>query len=140
MAHNTFFEKPAPFIFELLNKDLKTVQQQDYQLDVKVTGNEVPDNAYIEIADNQFKLEKDNTVSFHYVFKNVQKSIPFRLFGDGYYSKEYTLEAMPNPILMNFEIALDYPAYIKKQNEKIQNTGDLSHSLPAPRSAGCSTP
>ncbi len=125
MAHNTYFEKPAPFVFELLNKDLKTVQQEDYRLDVKVTGNEVPDNAYIEIDNNQFKLEKDNTVNFHYMFKNLQKSVSFRLLGDGHYSKEYTLEANPNPVLMNFEIALEYPAYIKKQNEKIQNTGDL---------------
>ena len=26
---------------------------------------------------------------------------------------------------MNFQISLDYPSYVKKQNEKIDNTGDL---------------
>ncbi len=125
IEHGTYFEKPAPFTFEILNKDLKTVQQQDYQLDIKVSGNEVPQEAYIEIDNNQFKLEKENMITFHHVFKNIQKNISFRLFADGFYSKEYSLEALPNPLLMNFDISLDYPAYLKKQNEKIQNTGDL---------------
>ena len=125
IAHGTYFEKPAPFSFVIVNKNLKTMQQQDFQLDVKVTGNEVPQEAYVEIDNNQFKLDKENTVSFHHVFKNVQKSLSFRLVADGFYSREYTLEALPNPLLMNFEISLDYPPYLKKQNEKIQNTGDL---------------
>ncbi len=125
IAHGTYFEKPSPFTFQILNKDLKTVQQQDFQLDVKVTGNEVPQEAYVSIDNNQFKLDKENTISFHHVFKNVQKNISFKLFADGVYSQEYTLEAMPNPVLMNFEISLDYPGYLGKPNEKIQNTGDL---------------
>ncbi len=125
IEHGTYFEKPAPFTFHILNKDLTSVQQQDFQLDVKVEGNEVPQEAYVEIDNNQFKLDRENTVSFHHTFKNVQKNISFRLFADGVYSKEYTLEALPNPLLMNFEIALEYPGYLGKPNEKIQNTGDL---------------
>jgi len=125
IEHGTYFEKPAPFVFEVLNKDLKTVQQQDYQLDVRLKGDEVPQEAYVEIDHNQFKLDKENMVSFHHVFRNVQKNISFRLFADGFYSKEYLLEAMPNPLLMNFEISLEYPGYLKRPNEKMLNTGDL---------------
>ncbi len=125
IEHGTYFEKPAPFSFQILNKDLKSIQQQDFQLDIKVTGNEVPQEAFVDIDNNQFKLDKENNISFHHIFKNVQKNISFRLFADGIYSKEYTLEALPNPVLMNFEIGLDYPAYLGKQDEKIQNTGDL---------------
>jgi len=125
IEHGTYFEKPAPFTFEVLNKNLKTVQQQDFQLNVKINGNEVPQEAYVDIDNVQFRLEKENTISFHHTFKNVQKNIAFRLFADGFYSKEYTLEALPNPVLMNFEIGLDYPAYLGKPRETIQNTGDL---------------
>jgi hypothetical protein len=123
--HGTYFEKPAPFTFEVLNKELRAVQQQDFLLNVKVNGTEAPQEAYVQIDGNQFKLDKENRVNFHYTFKNLQKSIAFKLFADGFYSKEYKLEALPNPVLMNFEIALDYPAYLHKQNEKLQNTGDL---------------
>ncbi|CAN5475788.1 ATPase [soil metagenome] len=125
MDHTTYFEKPAPFSFELQNKSLKTIQQQDFTLDVKIKGQEVPLEAFIEIDGNQFKLEKENLTTFHYTFKNIQKNTDFKFFADGFYSREYSLEALPNPVLMNFEIALDYPAYLKKPSEKLQNTGDL---------------
>ncbi len=125
IEHGTYFEKPAPFIFELLNKELKTVQQQDFQLDVRIKGNEIPAEIFLEANGNQFKLEKENLTSFHYLFRNIQKSETFRLFADGYYSPEYTLEALPNPVLTNFHISLEYPAYLRKQNESLQNTGDL---------------
>ncbi len=125
IEHGTYFEKPAPFSFELLNKELKTVQQQDFQLDVRINGNEIPAEVFLEINGNQFKLEKENLTTYHYSFRNIQKSENFRLFADGFYSPEYILEALPNPVLTNFHISLEYPAYLKKQNESLQNTGDL---------------
>jgi hypothetical protein len=123
--HGTFFEKPAPFIFTVLNEELKTVQRQDFQLDVRMSGNEIPAEVFIETDGNQFKLEKENLTDFHYQFRNIQRTQKFRLFADGFYSREYTLEALPNPVLTNFQISLEYPSYLKKQNETLKNTGDL---------------
>jgi len=125
VKHNEYFEKEAPFQFIITNSDLKTVTQQDYELKVKLTGDEVPDNVYVEIDGNEFKLDKENIVNFNYVFKNVQKSIPFQLVADGFKSKEYELIALPNPILLNFDISLVYPKYLNKKNEVVKNTGDL---------------
>lgn len=124
--HGTFYEKPSPFSFEVMNKDLKAVQQEDFRLDIKIRGNEVPENAYIEIGGNQFKLDKENTVTYHYDFKKIQKNTTFKLIGDGYSSKEYELVAIPNPLVLNFDAAFEYPAYINKPNDKLQNTGDFT--------------
>jgi hypothetical protein len=125
VEHDTYFEKEAPFKFVITNSSLKTVQQEDYQLNVKLTGDEVPDNVFIIVGDNEYKLSKENTINFNYLFKNVQKNIRFQLSADGYISKEYELQALPNPILLNFDIALDYPAYLNKPDETVSNTGDL---------------
>lgn len=125
VKHGDYFEKEAPFQFVITNNDLKTISQQDYELKIKLTGNEIPDNAYIEINGNEFKLEKENIVNFKYLFKNVQKSIPFQLSADGFKSKEYELIALPNPILLNFDISLNYPKYLNKKDETIKNTGDI---------------
>ncbi len=125
VKHDVYFEKNAPFQFQIINKDLKTIAQQDFELKVKLNGNEVPDNVYIEIDGNEFKLEKENIINFNYVFKNVQKNINFQLTADGFKSKEYELIALPNPILLNFEIALNYPTYLNKKDEILTNTGDL---------------
>jgi hypothetical protein len=73
VAHGQFFEKEAPFQFIITNTNLKTVAQQDFELKIKLTGDEIPENAYIDIDGNEFKLSKENVVNFSYVFKNVQK-------------------------------------------------------------------
>jgi hypothetical protein len=123
--HNVYFEKEAPFQFVIVNNDLKTVAQEDYQLKVKLTGEEIPENIYVEIDGNEFKLEKENIVNFNYLFKNVQKSTKFQLSADGFKSREYELLALPNPLLLNFDIAVSYPKYLNKKDEIIKNTGDL---------------
>ena len=125
VKHSEYFEKQAPFQFVITNPELKTVAQQDFQLKVKLTGNEVPDNVFVEIDGNEFKLDKENIVNFNYVFKNVQKNINFQLAADGFKSKPFELVALPNPILLNFDIALAYPAYLNKKDEVVKNTGDL---------------
>jgi hypothetical protein len=126
VKHDVFFEKEAPFQFVILNENLTAIAQQDFELKIKLTGNEVPENVFININGNEFKVEKENNVKFSYLFKNVQADAHFQLLADGYTSKEYELQALPNPILLNFEIALVYPPYTNKKNEVLKNTGDLS--------------
>lgn len=125
IEHRTYFDKPAPFSFQLLNKELRAIQQQDFTLDLQVEGDEVPAEVLIEVSGLQFRMEKENLSTFHYTFRNLQQSETFRFFADGFYSAEYTLEALPNPVLMSFSVALEYPAYLNKQNEELQNNGDL---------------
>ena len=105
--HNTHFEAEAPFHFEIVNNDLQTVQQDDFELRVKMTGDEIPETVYIQFEDSRFRLKKDNTVNFNYLFKNVQEDTQFRLYADGFSSRDYVLEAIPNPTVLNFDIALD---------------------------------
>jgi hypothetical protein len=125
VKHADFFEKESPFQFVITNSDLTTVTQQDFELKVNLTGDEVPDNVYVEINGNEYKLEKENIVNFNYLFKNVQKNTSFHLSADGFKSKEYELVALPNPVLLNFDIALGYPKYLNKKDEIVKNTGDL---------------
>ncbi|MGB3947842.1 MAG: DUF4175 family protein [Bacteroidia bacterium] len=125
VKHTEYFEKQAPFQFVITNTDLKTVAQEDFELKVKLTGDEVPDNVFVEIGGNEFKLNKENIVNFSYLFKNVQKNTSFQLSADGFKSKEYELIALPKPILLNFNVSLAYPKYLRKKDEELKNTGDL---------------
>ena len=125
LQHNTFFEREAPFQFVVLNNKMQAVQQEDFLLNVKMTGDEIPENIFVEVDGNQYQLAKESTVKFNYHFKNLQKSLTFRIYADGFYSKEYEISVLPKPILLNFDVSLTYPAYIGKTNESLQNTGDL---------------
>jgi len=123
--HGTYFEKLAPFQFIIENNTLEAIQQEDFELMVKLLGDEIPESVYIEFDDNRFKLKKDNTISFRHQFKNIQHPIAFRFFADGFYSKKYKLNALPNPLILNFDVTLDYPSYTEKKDEAIKNTGNL---------------
>ncbi len=123
--HKVYYEKKQPFQIILLNTKLEVVQQEDFQLDVKIIGDQIPDNLYIEFDNAQYRLSKENNVLYHYHFKNIQKTTVFQLASDDFRTKEYQLIVLPKPIVLNFEVDLIYPHYLKKENEKIENTGDL---------------
>ena len=123
--HTVYYEKESPFRFEVLNESMEAIQQQDFELNIKVSGNEIPANAYIEVGEHEYTLNKENSIKFHYVFKNIQKTLRFRLFADGYYSKEYEIKAIPNPLMLGFQVQLDYPNYVGKKDEVLSNTGDM---------------
>ena len=123
--HDVYFEKQAPFVFEIENKELKAVQQQDFVLKVKINGEQVPAESYIVINGNEFRMEKESPTAFTYTFKNVQSDVDFNLTGGGFSSHEYRLNALPRPTLLGFEAQLKYPAYLNRRDETIANTGDL---------------
>ena len=125
LNYNTYFEKPAAFQFEIENPRLEVIQQQDFELKVKLTGAEIPDEVYVMADGVKYKLQKQTTVNFTYTFKNLLKNISFQLEAAEITSKPYLLKVIPKPIILNFDIQLKYPAYTGKKDENIENIGDL---------------
>ncbi len=123
--HQTYFEKAAPFQFSISNKSLEAIQQQDYVLELKLNGNEIPNEVFINVDGVDHKMEKVDNVNFTYTFKNVQKNADFVFTAAGFNSKSYELSVLPKPMLMKFDIQLTYPAYLNKKNETVSNVGDM---------------
>jgi hypothetical protein len=125
LDHNTAFSKPAPFTFHVQEKKLSVTQFGDFTVNLKMKGKEIPQEVYLETQGNQYRMEKDNTVSFHHTFRNVQSAMDFHFLADGYTSEDFTMEVIPNPLVVSFSTELDYPAYLGKKDEILKNTGDL---------------
>ncbi|MBI3520889.1 MAG: hypothetical protein HY062_16240, partial [Bacteroidetes bacterium] len=123
--HQTYFEKAAPFQFAIHNKSLEAIQQQDFILELKLNGNEIPNEVFINVDGVDHKMEKIDNVNYTYTFKNVQKNQDFVFNAAGYNSKSYELSVLPKPMLMKFDIQLSYPAYLNKKNETVSNIGDM---------------
>ena len=123
--HNKRFIKKAPFSFEIVNEKLSVVQGSDFTLLVKLSGNEIPAELYLEDGLNTFKLDKENIISFKYTFRNLQKNKRIILKAGEFRSEDYLLEVKAKPTLFDFDVLIEYPAYINKSNEKLENTGDL---------------
>ncbi|MBD3748429.1 MAG: hypothetical protein IE931_02935 [Sphingobacteriales bacterium] len=127
--HDVFYKKKAPFNFEIQNAKLEAVQGDDFTLKVKMTGNEIPQDIYIEDGVNTFKLDKKDIINFSYSFKNLQKDKKFRLLAGEFSSDEYQLIVKNKPALLSYQVQLIYPSYLHKNNEILANPGDLT--LPA---------
>lgn len=123
--NNQKFEKAAPFAFMLEETDLKVVQYEDFDLLVNVEGSVLPAEAYIEIDNFQYRLTKKNQDTYGYIFRNVQKDTPFRIFSGAVSSPEQVLTVLAKPSLADFSVKLDYPSYTGRKDEVLDNVGDL---------------
>lgn len=126
LKHDKKFIKKAPFEFVILNKDLSSVQGDDFELQIKMTGNEIPQDIYLEDGANTFKLEKENIIRFNYTFRNLQNTKKIRLTAGEFSSNTYIIDVKRRPTLLNFDVVLNYPAYIGRRSETISNSGDLT--------------
>jgi hypothetical protein len=120
---NEHFEKELLYTIVITNDKLEVVQNEDFRLEV--TGEEIPENIFIESKDSRIKLVKENKINFSHTFINVQKSLMFKIISEGFRSTEYELSVLPKPILLDFEITLNYPLYTGKKEETIKNNGDI---------------
>jgi hypothetical protein len=119
------FTEPPPFWLNLASLPLEAIQQEDFILDVTAEGSALPAEVLIETGGNSYLMTRKSPALFRFNFKNLQHDIVFSLKAGPYQSEEYTLRVMPRPIVLNFDIALDYPAYTGKNDETLENTGDL---------------
>ncbi len=115
----------APFNFVLVNRNLNITQGDDLTLTLKLTGDEFPQDVYIEDGANTYKLEKENISSFNYTFRNIQQDKTLRFFGGGFNSSTFLISVKPRPTLLNMSAILVYPAYLNRKSEELTNVGDL---------------
>lgn len=126
VKYNQTFVPQAPFEFVVLNSELKTPQFSDFEIQLNLTGSSIPAEVYVEAAGQQFKMQKTDNTHFTYTFRNVNKDVPFNFTAADYSSVDYTLKVVAKPAMINYQVKLDYPAYIGKADEVIQNPGDLN--------------
>ncbi len=119
------FERAAPFAFNIEDDNLTVVQFEDYDLQVKIEGDVLPNEVFIDIDNYHYRLTKDSADLFSYRFSNVQKETDFRIFSGTVNSDDFKLNVLKKPNILGFNIKLDYPAYTGRKDEKLDNIGDI---------------
>ncbi|PRY53859.1 hypothetical protein B0I27_103332 [Arcticibacter pallidicorallinus] len=120
------YEKKAPFRFVLLNEERTALQGEDFIVQLKLVGNEVPDAVYLEDGPNTFKIEKVNTVNFKHTFKNLQKTKTIRFKGGDFFSEPFVIEVQERPSIAAARVDLIYPGYLNRKNERKNSLSDLT--------------
>lgn len=119
------FERPAPFHFIVQEEDLSVVQYEDFPLAVKIEGEQLPNDVFIDVDGIQHRLVKENNDQFSYRFNNVQKDTKFQLYASGLESDKFELAVLKKPNILGFEVKLDYPSYTQRKDESLSSIGDV---------------
>lgn len=120
------FEKEAPFQFFVENEKLEAVQFDDFKLNVRVEGEQLPKEAFVHINNFPYKLTQVDKNHYSYTFKRLQKDVDFFVEANGFPSETNTLSIIPKPIILSFAAKIDYPNYLGRKDEVLNNTGDLN--------------
>ncbi len=126
IKHRTYYEEKAPFQFNLLNDTLKAVRQENYKVNLAINGEELPRDVYIHVNDNRFRMNKKGPAKHQYTLRNLQDNFQLRFEANDFYSKPYQVKVLPQPLLQEYSIKLDYPEYTGKKDQTKQNVGDLN--------------
>lgn len=125
IKHNSFFEPQSPFNYIIINKNLNCVEFDDFLLEIKIEGNQIPRDIYISYGKNKYKMNKIGTNKYDYLFSRVHSNINFQFTGGGYFSKEYTIISLLQPKVVNMDIEIFHPKHTNKKNEIVSNNGDI---------------
>ena len=125
IEHSSEFIPEAPFKFVLENDSLEVPEQQDFELILSIEGNAIPQQVELEANGQRIPLVKKDATRFTHRFRNVNEAITFRFTAEGYTSATYTLNTVPDPLLLDFGVKVEYPGYLNRTNETLSNTGDL---------------
>lgn len=124
--YNTAYEPPAPFSFMLNTNELVVEEGKDLELEVRTIGKLIPETVAIHFNDEEYYLKNANSNSFIYSFKGVKEDVEFYLSANNVTSRPYKISVIQVPKLLDFEMKLNFPPYLKKTSETIKGTGNAT--------------
>ena len=117
------YEPPAPFSFKLLSSNLDVLEGEALTVSVTTEGRIKPEGISIVVNGEEFLLQlKDGF--YQYVFTPPLESTAFYFVANGFRSREYFLNVLAAPSIVDFDMILDYPDYTNKKDEVIRSTGN----------------
>lgn len=124
--NNADFERPAPYKFVWQESDFEVVQYEDFRLTLDVQGESLPNEVFIKVDNYDYKMTKEDVNTYSYLFSNVRKETPFRVYAGRVSSEDQHLKILPKPKMIDFKVSLNYPRYTGRQSEIIHNSGDIA--------------
>lgn len=128
IKHRTYFAPKAPFRFLLANDSLSIEKGGDFSVKLKIKGEYVPSEVYIQYGGNTFLMNQSdsNKSEFTYNFKNINNAIDFQFAAQTYTSQTYSLKVLPAPVILDFRLTVNVPAYTNENDQVLDNVGDVT--------------
>ena len=119
------FARDFPFSIRIADSVLNVPYEEDFTLDILAEGSALPSEASLVFDGRVVACKKVEPGRFTYVFRKVQRDIPFRIVTGKYQSGEFLLKVDYKPLLSSMRVVLHYPPYTGLEPEAVENTLDL---------------
>ena len=126
IRYNEEFIPEAPFSFALTNESLLGFKGESFTLKIETEGRSAPDNLYVWSNNRKVKAVKTSAGTFEYVFDRLQTDTEFTLEAESITSSVYEIQVVARPSIALFNLQLDFPAYLNRESETIENSGNVS--------------
>lgn len=126
LDYKTEYIPPAPFQFLLLNEDQNAIEGKSFEILTKVEGDKIPEEVSIELNGITYLMKNRGGGRFAYTVEQANEDLNFRFSGNGFNSSTYNFSVVKTPLISDFKMQLDFPAYLNRISETIQNTGSVT--------------
>ncbi len=124
--HSTAYNPPAPFYFNLTNKNLEVIQGKPLTVYVETKGEVIPEEAKIVFNNQQYYLENNGAGLFSYTFDKVDANTSFYAEANGLTSPDYSISIIKTPSIQNIRMLVNYPKYLRKKDEILPNAANIT--------------
>jgi len=124
LNYNKEFVQKAPFLFHFKTPDI-VKKGESLDLDLRLVGDEIPADAYVQVNNEWLKMKSDKTGQFGFQLKNLQSSKVLKFKADDFESRTFEIPVVSAPSLSQVSIKLAYPAYTGKATETKNTTSEL---------------
>lgn len=131
--YNQVFKEQAPYQFTLLKGNLTVEEGADFPVELAIIPNkestgkkELPNQVFIVSDQGKFLLLRKTKNTFIGSIKKPKKNAHFYFTTNEFDSKKYHLNVIGKSLIGSIQAFCTYPTYLGKQNETIENVGDLT--------------
>ena len=131
--YNQVFKEQAPYQFTLLKANLTVEEGADFPVELAIIPNkestgkkELPNQVFIVSDQGKFLLLRKTKNTFIGSIKKPKKNANFYFTTNEFDSKKYHLNVIGKSLIGSIQAFCTYPTYLGKQNETIENVGDLT--------------
>ena len=123
LNYDVAYERPAPFVFEVLNTDLEVLDNEALTIEVRTIGEVRPSDVQMVVGNERLVMQERHGV-YVYTFQPPVGNFGFYLTANGWDSRWYQVSTFETPTLVDFSLELDYPSYLKRSYEVLSGTGN----------------
>ncbi|TKG93522.1 hypothetical protein EYV94_17405 [Puteibacter caeruleilacunae] len=125
LDYTAHYQPNAPFSF-VFNKNTLVVEKgKDLSIDVRVEGEKLPDQLYVNSAGNLFMMKSQGNGRFSYSFNGVNNPFQFVFTDKQYSSRTCKVQVISRPSVLGFSIVIDYPHYTGIKDVRLTNEGNI---------------